>query len=457
MDGDEMTRQNDPCESQGHAQNRAVGLLCVIVGSIIFLGWGSALGVRASSGMVDFRAIYYNVRVLLNHSDPYNTVNGTQIAIDEGDKPKVYPIPIPSEITCVYPPSALLVNLMLGFLHWSSARIVWLMLNGAGLVLSGLLLWDIGADYAPLITGLLIGFSLANSASLLLQGNVAGIVVSLCIISVWCFFRNRFAPVAIVCLAVSLAIKPHDSGLVWLCLLFGGLQYRKRALQVALVDVALILASVLWVSSVAPAWASELKANLAAVSARGAGNDPGPSSASNVIENSDINLQTVVAVFKDEPRFYNLVSYVICAGLLLIWVAIRFRSPMTPFRFWISLAFFAALSLLPVYHRHHDAKLLMLAVPACAMIWSRRRTAGVVALLITSLALAINADVPRVILTNLEEPIVFSAATLSGKLMIILLARPAPLSILAMAIFYLWVYWLRLDEEKVELSLGAAQ
>lgn len=456
MDDDEMTRQIDPYNAETRAQNRAAGLVCVIVGSIAFLWWGIALEVRASSGMVDFRAIYYNVRVLLNDSDPYNTVNGTQIAIDEGDKPKVYPIPIPSEITCVYPPSALLVNLLLGFLHWSSARVVWLMLNGAGLVLSGLLLWNIGADYAPLATGLLIGFSLANSASLLLQGNVAGIVVSLCIISVWCFFRNRFAPVAIVCLALSLAIKPHDSGLVWLCLLFGGLANRKRALQVAIVDVALILSSVLWVSSVAPAWASELKANLAAVSARGAGNDPGPSSASNVIENSDINLQTVVAVFKDEPRFYNLVSYAICTGLLLIWLTIRFRSPMTPLRLWVSLGFFAALSLLPVYHRHHDGKLLMLAIPACAMIWSRRRVAGAVGLLITGLALIAIADVPRVILTKLEEPIVFSAATLSGKLIIILMARPAPLSILAMAVFYLWVYW-QLKEEKADRNLGAAQ
>ena len=452
-----MTTHIDPSSLRSHGQNRAAGLVCVIVGSIVFLWWGIALEIRATSRMVDFRSIYYNVRVLLNGGDPYNTVNGEQIAIDEGDMPKVYPIPLPSEVTCVYPPSALLVNLLLGFLHWGPARIAWMILNGGGLVLSGLLLWHIGADYAPLTSGLLIGFSLANSASLLFQGNVAGVVVSLCIIAVWCFYRNRFTSIALLCMAVSLAIKPHDSGLIWLCLLFGGLQYRKRALQIAGMEVGLILCSVLWVSSVAPAWPSELKDNLAAVSARGAANDPGPSSGSKVIANSDINLQTVLAVFSDEPRFYNVLSYAICASLLFIWLMIRLRSQMTPLGFWVSLGFLAALSLLPVYHRHHDAKLLLLAVPACAMIWSRRRATGVVGLIITGLALTVNADVPRVILTNLEEPIVFSSATLSGKLTIILLARPAPLTILAVAIFYLWVYWRELDKEKVSPPLGAAQ
>ena len=50
-------------------------------------------------------------------------------------------------------------------------------LNGGGLIVSGLLLWNIAADFAPLLSGMLIGFLLANSEGLLFQGNVAGIVV----------------------------------------------------------------------------------------------------------------------------------------------------------------------------------------------------------------------------------------------------------------------------------------
>jgi sensor domain CHASE-containing protein len=35
----------------------------------------------------------------------------------------------------------------------------------------------------------------------------------------------------------------------------------------------------------------------------------------------------------------------------------------------------------------------------------------------------------------------FSTATVSGKLSMILLARPAPLAILLMTGFYLWLFW----------------
>ncbi len=84
------------------------------------------------------------------------------------------------------------------------------------LILAALLMWNVASEHAPLISGVLIGFFLANSVGLLFQGNVAGIVVSLCMIAAWCFFRNKFVLVGVLCLATSLAIKPHDSGLVQL-------------------------------------------------------------------------------------------------------------------------------------------------------------------------------------------------------------------------------------------------
>jgi hypothetical protein len=114
---------------------------------------------------------------------------------------------------------------------------------------------------------------------------------------------------------------------------------------------------------------------------------------------------------------------------------------MNRFRFWTALAFLSALTMLPVYHRHHDAKLLMLSVPACALVWSWDRRWGAAGILVTALAIAATADLPRVILTLAENSISFSTSSLSGKLVTILLARPAPLSISVMAIFYLTVYW----------------
>ena len=287
---------------------RIAGLLCVALGSIILVWCGFSLQAHSSKRMLDFRVIYYNLRVLLDHKDPYNALNGEQLAMEDGEKPRVYPVPLPSEITCIYPPSALVVNAPLGFLHRVPAQRLWTALNGGGLIISGFLLWEIAAEAAPLLSGLLIGFLLANSAGLLFQGNVAGIVVSLCVIATWCFFRERYVALAIVCMAVSLAIKPHDSGFVWLCLLFIQ-RYRKPALQVLLVTAMLILISALWVTHVAPGWPGELKANLISVSARGTGNDPGPASGSNTVANADVNLQAIFSVIKDEPAFYNPASF----------------------------------------------------------------------------------------------------------------------------------------------------
>ena len=441
-------------QSDGSTRARKLtGLISVALGSIVFLWWGLTLQSHATSRMVDFRVIYYNVKVLLDHRDPYNALNGEQLAMDDGDKPRVNPIRLPSEITLVYPPSALLVNAPLGFLGHIPAQRMWLVLNGGGLILSGFLLWEIAADFAPILAGILIGFLVANSAGLLFQGNVAGIAVSLCMIATWCFFRERYIPFAIVCLAVSLAIKPHDAGFIWLCFLVHP-KNRLRAAYAFLFTAALLLISVIWVAHVAPSWRGEMKANLISVSARGGGNDPGPASGSSTIVNSDINLQTIIAVIKDDPAFYDPVTYLICAVPLILWAISTWRSEMSPFRFWIALAFLSALTMLPVYHRHHDAKLLMLAVPACALIWTRGRRLGLVGIVVTSMAIAATADLPRVILTLAESSISFSTSTALEKLLTILLARPAPLSISLMALFYLYVYWCGMDVEALTDSSG---
>ena len=348
---------------------------------------------------------------------------------------------MPNEFTFLYPPSALVVSSPIAFLSWHSAQVVWLLLSGGILILAGFLMWELGAASAPLLSGILIGLFLANSESLLFQGNISGIVVGLCLIGAWCFLRNRFGLIGVLCLAISLAIKPHDSGFVWLFFLLGAGPYRKRALQTLLVAVALGLGSLLWMGHVAPNWIHELRSNIAATTTRGAANDPGPTSATPNIVNGAINLQTIFAVAWNEPGFYNIASILLCGALLLCWFLLAIRTPATWPRSLVALAFLSALTMLPVYHRHHDGRLLMLAVPGCAILFAQRRRIGLQAVFFTTLALALNADIPRVLLTKCEQNIAFSAATFSGKLMTILLGRPASLAVLATAIFYLYSYW----------------
>jgi hypothetical protein len=89
-------------------------------------------------------------------------------------------------------------------------------------------------------------------------------VVSLSAVAVWCFLRERFVLAGILCLAVALAVKPQDSGLVWLYFLRAGGVYRKRALQTLLATAVLSLPGVLWVWHASPHWFAEWQSNVAA-------------------------------------------------------------------------------------------------------------------------------------------------------------------------------------------------
>jgi len=50
------------------------------------------------------------------------------------------------------------------------------------------------------------------------------------------------------------------------------------------------------------------------------------------------------------------------------------------------------------------------------------------------------ADIPLTILTILSSALHVSTAGLSGQMLTVVLTRPTPLILLAMGIFYLWVY-----------------
>ena len=103
---------------------------------------------------------------------------------------------------------------------------------------------------------------------LLALGNTAGLVVGLSVIAAWCFLRERFVFAGILSMAVSLAMKPHDAGLIWLYFFLAGGVLRKRALQTLAVTAVLAVPAILWISHVAPHWPSELHANLATITAR---------------------------------------------------------------------------------------------------------------------------------------------------------------------------------------------
>lgn len=419
-------------------------LLYLLLSGAISITWGSYIGLTSPSGMGALKAIYYPARCMMRHIDPYNVGALQQEYASEGGK---FPAKPADEflfrramLTCVNLPSSLLLIAPLAILPWKFAASIWTALNAAGLLLAATLIWLAAVNRALKLSTVLICLLLSNAELVLGLGNLAGIVVSLCVIAVWCFLEERFVLAGIFCLAVSLALKPHDAGLVWLYFLLAGGVNRKRALQTLGLTAALTLPAILWVSHVAPQWPQELRANLHTLSAHGSVNDPGPDSLTFHSADNVISLQALFSLIRDDPRFYNVASYLAC-GMLLLAGAIRvLKSPFTEKNAWLALAAISALSMLPVYHRAYDAKLLLLAVPACAMLWGEGKHLGRIAGVMTTAALLSTADVPATILLVLMNSLKVSAASVWGRLSIALVFHCAPLILLATGVFYLWIY-----------------
>ena len=427
---------------------RLDGLYLLLLGSVIFVLLGVIVESSAVVTTVDYKVVYYSARCLIQHIDPYQENEVLRIyQAESADRPleseKVRQI----VSRYMYLPTAFAVTVPFALLPWGPAHILWLTLTIGSVIVASFLIWNVGADFAPIVSGILIGFFLANSEVLVVLCNPAGIAVSLCVVAVWCFIQERFVPAGILCLAVSLVVKPQDAGLVWLYFLLAGGVYRRRALQTLVATLALGLPGILWVWSVAPNWLQEWRSNILAFSVHGGINDPGPASTGGHGLGMLVNLQAVLSVFRDDPHFYNPVSYLICVPLLLLWLIVTLRSRPTPAKAWIGLAAIAALSMLPVYHHLYDSKILLLTVPACAMLWAEGGLIGWLALLVNTAGFALNGDVTWAIVLGLIGRLHMPPSGLSEQLLIALQVFPAPLILLVIGVFYLWVYARRCSTE----------
>jgi hypothetical protein len=153
-----------------------------------------------------------------------------------------------------------------------------------------------------------------------------------------------------------------------------------------------------------------------------------------------ISLQTVFSFFWDDARFYNPASYLVCLPLLLVWAAVTLRSHPSPAKHRLALASIAALSMLPVYHRQSDAALLLLSVPACAMLWAEGGNLGRLGALLTTAGIVLTGNLPWTILLGVIGALHPSSTGLSAHILTAVQVFPVPLTLLTVGIFYLWVY-----------------
>ena len=107
---------------------------------------------------------------------------------------------------------------------------------------------------------------------------------------------------------------------------------------------------------------------------------------------------------------------------------------------WMALAAITPLTLLVTYHRAYDARLLLLAIPSCSMLWAKGGFKGRAAAAVTSTAIFFTGEVPLAFLNPLLHRLHLDTGSLMSKLGMVLLMRLAPLSLLAMCLFFVWVY-----------------
>lgn len=395
--------------------------------------------------MSDFGAVYYGARCAVMHEDPYDPgVVLREFTKEGGTFPsnpvvaKVFRIAI---TICVNLPTALFLAVPFALLPWQLVQFVWIILIALLLVLAAFLIWDLMGNTAPAVVGFLAAFVLANSGQVLTVGNPAGVAVSLCIIGSWCFLNGRYEWVGVLLLAVSLVLKPHDAGFVWLYFFLTGGQRRSRAIQTLVVSGVLGLLAALWIAPVSPHWIQELHSNITLAAGLGNANDPGPTGLVRHDIGAILDLQATMSIFRNEPAFYNRASFLISGNLILIWILATVRVRITPERTLLGLAAISALLLLPVYHRPYDAKMLLLALPACAMLWTDK--GGIrrwLALGVTAAGIFITSDIPQAFLVTYSNLLQVPISTWWGKLVTALVLEPTPLVLLAMGTFYLWVY-----------------
>ena len=435
------------------AKLRRSGLIWVLVCVGVSTLWGISIG-RGGNAWIDFRAVYAGTRCLIHEHNPYNVGDlGREYLSEDGQRPLATPLHFQSITLYVNLPTTFAVVAPFALLSWGPAHILWMLVTGCAFILAILLMWNAGARHAPQVSTFLACVIAFNCESIFSGGNTAGIVVGLCGIAVWCFLENRFVRIGVLCLGLSLAVKPHDAGLVWLYFVLAGGGHRKRALQSLVITAAIGLAAVLWVSHVAPHWMHDWNANLATISARGGINEPGPSAVKDGSVYSIVDLQGAISIFRDDPHFYNIASYLICGTLLLVWSIWTLRTRSSVINAWLGLAAVSAFTLLITYHRLWDAKLVMLAIPACCMLWAEGGSRGKVAIWITSIAALMTGEISLVIFEAIVGSFPLSAKGILAQAITATLIRPASLALLAMGVFYLWAYVRRARQLKPASSV----
>jgi hypothetical protein len=230
---------------------------------------------------------------------------------------------------------------------------------------------------------------------------------------------------------LSLAVKPQIGGFIVLYFLAQRIYWRYAAVALAGAALLLLCASlVLGHHPRSAGWASTLRANLSATLSPGGSADPRPANPQAI---GDENLQALTSIFMAKAGQFNAAAYAIFLALFGAGMLVVLRANRGPELHMVALGALSILTLMPVYHRFYDTRLLLLSVPAVVMVFQRRRVLGTVIAVLTVLtAVSVQYRVQMFLLQQGKWQ-----SVLANKFLFVLLLRHQNLLMLILFLLYL--------------------
>ncbi|MGP8270688.1 MAG: glycosyltransferase family 87 protein [Terracidiphilus sp.] len=354
--------------------------LVLFIAALLFISGAEYLALHDPCDLIP---LYTGARCLLHGCNPYDPSQLEQQYFQSGgsaDEPPSW-----SKTPPVYPPSTLLVITPLTLLRYPAARLLWFLLNGCLFAIAAGLILSSCPRQHRWLAAILLSVILISSKLQLETGNPTTFAVSLLAIGCYLFLRGRFLPLGAFLLMLSLAAKPQMGGLIVLYLLIRGIHRRYTLAAMAGALVLLLSASlILSLNPRSAGWTSDLHAHISTSVEGGAVNDPRPTSK---YASTMVNLQGITSVFFADEQEYNAAAYAIFLALLAVMIVTVLRTNASPDVHWLSIGALAALTLMPVYHRFYDTRLLLIAVPAVLIVYRKHRLLGAIIGVLTILAI----------------------------------------------------------------------
>jgi Glycosyltransferase family 87 len=401
-------------------------LLILFISSLVLLAAGGARVIHSSN---DFVPVYTGARCLLHGCNPYDTAQLEQQFFQGGGRRGELPswqIDVP-----VYPPSTFLVLSPLALLQFPFARLLWFLLNGCLFITAAGLIHSICPRSHRWLATVLVSFFLVTAGILLVLAQPAVLAISLVAIASYLFLRGRLLGIGSLLFMLSLAVKPQIGGFIVLYFLAQRIYWRYAAVALAGAAAILLCAGLmLGLHPRSAGWVSTLRANLSATLSPGGSADPRPANHQAV---GDENLQTLTSIFFADAGRFNAVAYAVFLALLAVGVVAYLKTDGEPERHFLVLGALSVLTLMPVYHRFYDTRLLLLSIPAVLIVFEKRRLLGALLAVLTVLAtVSVQYRVQTYLLQHGQWQNI-----LANKFLFILLLRQQNLELLLLFSLYL--------------------